>query len=336
MKTIDPQKPGRFERSLSMVILAVLVIVGGGIYLRQFSINPAVIALRPESQQSASSSTIEPAAVIDTTGSDMIPFSPPEHFIPNTLYEKIDGRADLYLASGFASLSAQRFTVQGATGNWIEVFVYDMQTPENAFSVYSMQRREEAIPDDRLPNAYRTENALFMVHGRFYLELIGTDTDVTLSQSMGTLARLFVEAHAGVSIARAPGADLFPAEGLDAGTRQLITANAFGYEALDHLYAAEYLIGGIRVTAFVSDRQTPEAASALAGTYRQTLLSYGATIVDTQPSPAEATVLQFFDTYEIIFSRGRYLAGVHEAADLKSADRVARLLADHLEHLDGK
>jgi hypothetical protein len=337
MKTIYPPKPGRLETRLSMAILAVLVIVGGGVYLRQYHMNPAVIALRPESQQqSTSPSTTEQAAVVNTTGSAIIPFSSPEHFSPDTLYEKIDGRADLYLASGFVSLSAQRYTLQGAAGNWVEVFVYDMGTPENAFSVYSMQRREEATPADRLPNAYRTENAMFLAHGKFYLELIGTDADEKLNQAMGTLARLFVEGHAGAPVAQEPGADLFPPEGLDAGTRQLITANAFGYEALDHIHAAEYLLDGTRLTVFVSDRQNPEAASTLADTYRQTLVSYGATIVNTQPSAAGATALQFFDTYEIIFNRGRYLAGVHEAADLKRADMMAKRLADHLEQLAGK
>jgi hypothetical protein len=336
MKTVLPKKPDRLETILSMAILAVLVIVGGGVYLRQYHMNPAVIALRPESQQSTSPSTMDQAAVVNTSGSDIIPFSPPEHFSPDTLYEKIDGRADLYLASGFVSLSAQRYTMPDAAGNWIEVFVYDMQTPENAFSVYSMQRREEATADDRLPNAYHTENALFLVQGNFYLELIGTDADDKLTQAMKTLARLFVESHAGAPVAQEPGADLFPVEGLDAGTRQLITANAFGYEALDHIYAAEYLLDGTRLTVFVSDRQEPEAASALADNYRKTLVSYGATIVDTPPSTSGATALKFFDTYEIIFNRGRYLAGIHEAADLKHADLMANRLAEHLEPLAGK
>ncbi|WP_419661020.1 hypothetical protein Dvar_14350 [Desulfosarcina variabilis str. Montpellier] len=331
MKTAFQKQPGPLETRISMIILAVLVVVAGWVFLRQYHTHPAVIALRPESQIAATSANTTPAAVVDTTGSDLIPFSPPEHFGPDTLYEKINGRADLYLSSGFISLNAQRFTLQSAAGNWIEVFAYDMGTPENAFSVYSMQRRDAATSDRSLPDAYRTENALFMVHGQFYLELIGTNADDMLNEAMGTLARRFAESHAGASKAKAPGQDLFPTQDLDTTTRQLITANAFGYEMLDHIYTAQYLIDGTRLTVFVSDRQTPEAASALADNFSQTLVTFGATAVDIKPPVANASVLQFFDTYEIIFSHGPYVAGVHEAVDLNQAGMMAKRLAEHLK-----
>ena len=336
MQTAFQKQPGHAETRISMIILAVLVIVAGWVFLRQYHINPAVIALRPESQHYASPADITPAAVVDTTGSNLIPFSPPERFGPDTLYEKINGRADLYLSSGFISLNAQRFTLQGPAGNWIEVFVYDMGSPENAFSVYSMQRRDAATSDPSLPDAYRTENALFMVHGQFYLELIGTNAGDTLGEAMGTLARRFAESHAGASKAKASGQDLFPAQGLDPTSRQLITANAFGYEMLDHIYTAQYLIDGTRLTVFVSDRQTPEAASALADSFSQTLVTYGATAVDKTPSVANAKILKFFDTYEIIFSHGSYVAGVHEAVDLTHAETVAKRLAGHLKQQANK
>jgi hypothetical protein len=336
MKTAAHKKPGKLETRLSMAVMAILVVVGAGVFLRQFQINPAVIALRPESRQFELPLESNRSVLIDTTGSGMQPFSPPERFGPDTLYEKINGRADLYLSSGFVSLDTQRFAMAGAAGAWVELFVYDMATPANAFSVFSMQRREGARADDTVPNAYRTENALFMTRANFYLELIGTDVSAGLQQAMGLLARRFAEAHGDVATAGAPGVDLFPAEGFQADSLQLIAANAFGYEQLDRVYASEYLTGGSRLTAFVSDRQSAEAASALADAYRQTLLSYGAAPVDAPPPADGAAVIQFFDTYEIVFSRGRYLAGVHEAGSLEAAGALAGRLAAHLEGLAGK
>ena len=220
-----------------------------------------------------------------------------------------------------------------SAGVWVEVFVYDMATPENAFSVFSMQRREGAQADGIAPNAYITENALFLAHEQFYLEIIGTDASEVLQQAIGLLAHAFVKAHGGTTMANAPGNGLFPGLGLRAESLQLVTANAFGYEQLDRIYTAEYLVEGARLTAFVSDRQTAEAAFALAAEYRQTLVSYGASTIDT-PLPVEgAAVIQFFDAYEIIFSRGRYLAGIHEAGSLEPARTIAGRLAGHLERL---
>ncbi len=321
------------ETRLSMVVMAILMIVAGGVIMRQFQISPAVIALRPQSHQHAMTPESDQMALIDTTDSGIAPFSHPKRFNPDTLYEKINGRADLYLSSGFVSLSTQRFAMDKTTGSWVEVFVYDMATPANAFSVFSMQRRDGARTDDMIPNAYRTENALFMTHGNAYLEIIGTNASGDLQQAMNTLAGIYLESHGGTTTSRVPGADRFPEEGRQADTLRLISANAFGYEQLDQIYTCEYLIKGSRLTAFVSDRQTIEAASALAVDYGQTLLSYGATVVDAPLSVNDAAVMQFFDTYEIIFSRGPYLAGIHESDNLEAADTLARRLAKHLEGL---
>ncbi len=324
----DP-RPGKTEIRLSIVVMVILAAVGIGIFMRQYRLNPAVVAMRPAAQ-TLPAAVVENASLVPV-GSGLVAFSPPERFRPETLYEKIDGRADLYLSSGFVSLSTQRFTMDNAAGNWVELFVYDMATPENAFSVFSMQRRDGARPDGIVPNAYRTENALFMTRSHFYLEIIGTDASKGLQQAMGMLARAFVRTHGGRTVGGATGLDLFPGEGRQAGSFQLIAANAFGYEPLDRIYSCEYRIGGARMTAFVSERQSREAATALAGNYRKLLLSYGATAVDT-PEPVDgAAVLKLFDTYEIVFGMGRYLAGVHEAKDLKAAKTLARRVDEHLK-----
>lgn len=333
MKTAVDKKPGKVETRLSMALIAILLIVVIGVFVRQFQINPGVVALRPESQPQAQPAESGLPALIDTELSGIAPFSLPERFGPDTLYEKINGRADLYLSSGFASLKTQRFSVDETASVWVEMFVYDMVTPENAFSVFSMQRREGAQTAGIVPNAYRTENALFMAHKQFYLEIIGTDASEALQQAIDLLAITFVQAHGGATAANAPGNGMFPEIGLQAESLQLVTANAFGYEQLDRIYTAEYLVDGTRLTAFVSDRKTAEAASTLAVEYRQTLVSYGAGTIDA-PLPVEgAAVIQFFDAYEIIFSKGRYLAGVHEAGSLDAARTIAGLLAVHLERL---
>jgi len=334
MKTKAPHKPGKLESRLSMALVTMLVITGTGIFMRQYHLNPAVIALRPGAYQQTQNLMSEPQALVDTGDSGIVSFSPPERFTADTLYEKINGRADLYLSSGFVELETQRFSRDPASGRWVEMFVYDMATPENAFSVFSMQRREGARPDDIAPNAYRTENALFLALGNFYLEFIGTADSPELHDAMGVLAGKFIQTVGGAASADAPGSDLFPQEGLRSGSLQLIAANAFGYEQLDQVYTGEYLQDDANLTAFVSRRTDDEAAAALADSYRQTLLSYGATGVEATLSAGDAFALQFFDTYEIVFSRGPYLAGVHEADRLEAAILLAERLAAHLQRVE--
>jgi alpha/beta superfamily hydrolase len=66
------------------------------------------------------------------------------------------------------------------------------------------------------------------------------------------------------------------------------------------------------------------------------MVSYGASVVTSAQPLADGVALQLFDTYEIIFSRGRFLAGVHEADDLEAAVNLARRMATHLEQSHGR
>ena len=334
MKTAARKKPGKIETRLSLVFMALLLTIGIGVVMRQSQINPAVVALRPEFRQQVLASTSDRPALIDTTGLGIVAYSPPERFIPETLYEKINGRADLYLSSGFVALDTQRFSLDRSSNNWVEVFVYDMGSPENAFSVFSMQRRTGARTDDIVPNAYRTDNALFMTLASSYLELIGTDASQQTHKTIGILARTFVKTHGGVQTVRTPGADLFPLSGAVPGSVQLIQTNAFGFDQLDQVYTCEYQLDGSRLMVFVSQRPDAKDAAALAVDYRQALLSYGATVVDDLDSLGNAVAMKFFDTYEIVFSQGRYLAGVHEADNLEAAKTQAQHLVDHLKATD--
>ncbi len=330
MKEAVRHKPGKTESRLALMVMAMLLLIGAGVFMRQFQLNSAVVALRPEAHPHARPSEPARSALVDLAGTTILPFSPPERFTPDTLYEKINGRADLYLSSGFVSLETQRFTTNPASGSWMELFIYDMARPENAFSVFSMQRREGARPDDIAPNAYRTANALFLAVDRFYLEFIAADESTDLQAAMGLLAVTFIEAIGGTASAEVPGADLFPQMGLQPGSLQLITSNAFGFEALDRVYICQYDHAGTRATAFVSRRSDDAEAATLADRYKQTLLSYGGTAVDAAIAAEGMVAVQLFDTYEIIFTRGPYLAGIHEAGSLEAAGTLAQRLAVHL------
>lgn len=331
MKTGVNTKLKRTETRLSIALLAILVLVGTGVYQRQFEFNPAVLAIRPEFRQDRLSAESNRKILIDATGSGITPFSPPERFGPDSLYEKINGRADLYLASGFVSLQTQRFAMADTPDRWVEVFVYDMATPENAFSVFSMQRRTGDQVENKTASAYHTENAMFMTHGRFYLEFIGTTAAAEEKQIRESLSRRFMAEHDLGPQPSFSGKALFPEKEFETGSFQLIASNAFGHESLDQVYTGDFLTDGARLTAFVSVRENTEEASILVENYQQALLSYGATAMETATGIDGAALLQVFDTYEIIFNRGKFFAGVHEAQHLEKAIRLANDLSSHLE-----
>ena len=318
---------------LSLIILGILVVISGGVFRAQFSFHPAV-------QQMAAvlaTDNISPAAPPTSGEKSLIslppgqsPLSPPETFDAVSLSDKIDGKAELYLSAGFVRLYCQRFKDETAGEVWMEVFVYDMQTPQNAFSVFSAQRRDDAQPLNVAPYAYQTPNALFFVHGPFYVEIVASDISDTIIQPMIAFAETFIANHP-VQAQSIGEKELFPKKGLIETSISLVSANAFGYERFDKIFTATYKLQDSELTAYYSRRKTPRDAEELASSYRDFLVAFGGKTVGSDLTIKTAKMIHILDTYEIVFSHGPYLAGVREAADQASAQELAIQLFNRIK-----
>ncbi len=188
------RKRTKGEILLSFLILAILALIGVMVFFQQSQFNPAVTA------QSAFEGGMEqfspgPPSTLVPLPEDFTWMTPLESFTPETLYEKIDGQADLYLASGFLELKSQRYVRTDNQDMWFEVFKYDMGTKENAFAVYSQQYRNDGHPLEWAEFAYSVANALFFVHGHDYMEMRAASTSDDLVTSMHEVAKKYVETH---------------------------------------------------------------------------------------------------------------------------------------------
>jgi len=96
-----------------------------------------------------------PTSLCQPCRRELSAFSAPETFTADNLYDKVDGKADLYLTAGFVGLQCQRLALKATNDVWMEWFVYDMGTLPQAFSVFSLQRRAEAQTLDLTPFAYQ-------------------------------------------------------------------------------------------------------------------------------------------------------------------------------------
>jgi hypothetical protein len=332
--TASPPRGPRSARqtAISLIVLAVLAAIAVAGYSTQFRFNPAVLNFLQAA--AATSKTSAAAESLMDLPEGLSPLSPPERFDRETLSDKIDGKAELYLSAGFIRLDCQRLVLAGQPDLWIEVFIYDMGSPENAYAVFSTQRRADAVPADLAEFAYRAENAFFFVHGRFYLELIASSTDGRLAESMSALARAFISSRA-VAPAAISERDLFPSRGLAAAGITLIPSDAFGFAGLDRVFAATYTLDGKEMTAFLSRRADPQEAAALAVAYVDFLKTYGGEVKASDDPVPGAAIVAILDMYEIVFAQGSFLAGVHEASDREQALSLAKELAAKLKEAPG-
>jgi hypothetical protein len=320
---------------VGFVILLCLAGIAAGVFLKQFSFNPAVLvvtAAAPEAARTVSSPS--PGETPTTLPPELAVLSAPETFAPDDLFNKIDGKADLYLTAGFVQLRCQRFALKVASDTWMEWFVYDMGTLPQAFSVFSLQRRAEAQALDLTEFAYQTQNALFFVCGRCYVEAVTAMPTEPMMAAMRAMARQFVAANP-PGATRIPELKLFPPENLETGSQGLQVADAFGFDQFTNVFTAKYRLPdgatNAEVLAFLEMTKTPAAAATLRDAYRSFLLANGGKEIEAGDAASLGKPINFMDSVEIIFAEGDLVAGVHAAPDAASAAKVARRLADRLQ-----
>ncbi len=322
------------ETWLSLLILLALVSIGTVIFAVQFRFNPAVIqSTGTQLSLNSSEKPTTPAAAetLMKLPPGIRPLTPPETFSPERMSDKINGKAELYMSAGCKGMQSQRFADSSLDERWMEIFVFDMGKHENAFAVYSSQKRGDAVQIGLTPHSYRTENALYWIHGGYYVEFIASEATAAALAAMEKMARSFIDANK-VQTSGIAEPELFPAAGLENSSIGMISADAFGFEKLDRVFTAVYRVKDDELIAFLSNRPSDGAATELAAAYRDFLIQFGGVDITAQSSldiPG-AVVIEILGYHEIIFARGSYLAGVHEAADLQTAVTICRQLYNRL------
>ncbi len=322
----------------SLAILTILILIGAGVIIAQYRYNPAVLqkdAFLPTPDKISRSAPPSSDKSFLPLPQGLVPLTAGEIFEAQNLSDKINGKAELYLSAGFARLVSQRFKDDRASDLWIEAFVYDMTNSHNAFSVFSAQRREDGVPLDITGHSYRTSNALFLVHGSYYVEIIASEASERVVQPMKLLAERFIR-NTRTETAAINEMELFPQQDLVADSIALISSDAFGYEGLDKVYTAEYELDGAILMAYFSRRQTGDDAEKLSTAYRNFLVNFGGQSIEIQLPIKNAQLVEILDTYEIIFFYGEYMAGVREAATIDQAKKLALRLYDRIKEVSGE
>jgi hypothetical protein len=338
-----PRRAKRLESVISIFLLAVLILTGIGIFIQQSKYDmsrfgtSAPVLPKPEAQ-SPKAETAPESSPFAPAGFETL--SKAESYNADNLYEKIDGKAPLYLEAGFKGLTTQRFASMSNKELWMEVYIYDMGDIKNGFSVYSVQKREgaEAFPSMRF--AYKTGNALYFVHGKYYVEIVGSSETEVLSKAMAEAAQKItanLAAGANASIAELA---FFPSafdkstadkqQNLIADSFKLYLASAFGFEGLTNVFTARYKIGEESVTAFISKRADSKEAEATAERYRKFLTENGAVTKNTDNQTFVNKVMDLYGATEIVFTTGPFVGGIHEAESQEAAESIAEMLLNRL------
>lgn len=174
--TASARPVSRAERRISYALLALLPVIAMLVYLKGQRYDPAVFAPDPSLLAEPGSAPAPlPRAdglLADITDPEWHADGDVERFTADTLYQKIDGRADAYLTRGFRALAFVSFT-NGR--DFIDVFAYDMTTPGQAAAMLVSERPPQAAAGDLGPDSYRADASRFFTEGRYYVQVVASD-----------------------------------------------------------------------------------------------------------------------------------------------------------------
>ncbi len=328
----SPAPVSRAQTLASYAALAALVLVALGVWLKQADYDPKAWGT-PPAPSGAAAGLANLDAPLDLAAlkvQGLTPMGPPQNFDPVSLSDKINGKAELYLSAGFQLLATQRLALAEDPNLWLEAYVFDMGEQRGAYSVYSTQRRPQA-PDPGLgAQAYLTKNALFLTRGRYYLELVASQPGERLLTALQDWARAWLVLVPAQDQALGEMA-FFPPEGLDKAQVSLLASDVFGFDRLDQVWAAPYVLNGEEGMAFVSRRADEGQAADLAKAYAQFLLAHGGKEMHAPAALPGGRLVDILGTYELVFNQGAYLAGVHGAESQDLARNLGLALYERLK-----
>lgn len=169
-------------------------------------------------------------------------------FSPKTLYEYIDGAADLYLMYDFEELKVAEY--QNEKKASVTVDVYFHKTPIHAFGIYSQERLPNANFINVGAQGYIENNVLNFLTGPYYVKISSYNTGAEDQEILLTFAKKVAESL-GEKGSLPSVLSSFPEEGKKRNSEKFITKNFLGYSFLHSAFIADYEVSQKKFNLFV-------------------------------------------------------------------------------------
>jgi len=198
-------------------------------------------------------------------------------YLPDNLWDFINGAADNYLANGFVDLHVAEYKKGKAV---IKAEIYRHSSNTLAFGIYSSERS----PSFRFTNlgsqGYYADGSINFFKGNYYVKIRTYSKKENVLQAEETLANRIAGMLSGEAT-MPEMLTLFPAEGKKANEETFINESVLGHSFLNKAFKAAYLVGTDEFSIYISDAASAEAAKKITETY---IASTGISSVETTDS----------------------------------------------------
>ena len=243
-------------------------------------------------------------------------------FTAENLYEQIDGRAEYYIAYDVIGLTFASFDKSTDKSISINLSIYDMGTPTNAFGVFSGERSIGAPRIELGRDAYRSGANYYIWKGRYYVQIIAIDT-VNILKQVGLdmaerLANVLQDTGEPVW-----GLTVLPEANRVSQSVQYFLVDAMGLDFMRNTYMAQYTKGDVVVTTFLSQRDSQEIAQATVAQYVEHANKYGEGVKSQTIDDVELVSCDMNGSYDVVFQKGNLVGGVSMVEEQSLAVQAA-------------
>jgi hypothetical protein len=196
------------------------------------------------------------------------------HYLPDNLYNYINGAADLFVSYGFVKLAGAEYAPGSGMQENAIIDIYDMENKLNAFGVFQSKRDPESKSHTIGSGAFGSERYVFFYKDRYYVEI---QAYLSASKEKGIPVKLARKVAEGISGDCTPPSELkyLPETGLVSGSEIYITGGILGHAFLDRGMMGDYRIGDEVVKAFVAFFPSGEQAVIALNLYKDFLKKAG-------------------------------------------------------------
>ncbi len=256
----------------------------------------------------------------------------PAAYLPDTLYEYLDGGAARYVSYGLRRLVHVRYENERESEPRADVTldIFDMGAAPSAFGIYRGGLREADAPREWCTEGYLSGSVGAAWKGRFFVHVLADDEGPERVEMLERLLRRVCDGIAGDPSLPAI-LDPLPEEGRVPRSERYVPADLLGHAFLPGGVLAAYEIDGRRAQLFVSDLRSAAAATeALAG-LRNHHARRGE-ITGDAPSVG-AGGFRFAEPGRgsgLAVATGRHVAGIQGEPPREAQDRLLRRLVEEL------
>jgi len=188
-------------------------------------------------------------------------------FTPKTLYEYINGAADLYIMYDFQELKVAEYRSDKKASVTVEV--YRHKTPTYAFGIYSQERLPKANFINAGAQGYIEEEILNFIAGPYYVKITGYKIESGGQEVLFPFAKKVLENLEEKGILPIL-LNAFPQDGKVKNSEKFIAKNFLGYSFLHSAFTADYEFLGTKFKLFIIEDDPKECQNIIQKYLEQT------------------------------------------------------------------